>query len=72
MGRSVRIDKQSCLSSGRCVDAAPEGFGFDADHLGDVREPAAGLPLGELLAIALNCPSCSITVYDEDGNEIDP
>ena len=35
MGYTVKIDKESCLSSGRCVAVAPRGFGFDDDQLAD-------------------------------------
>ena len=33
----VQIRKSSCQSSGNCLTAAPEAFGWDADDLGDVR-----------------------------------
>lgn len=67
----VVIDKQSCMSSERCVLAAPEAFGLDVDHLGDVRPSAADLPVGTLVEIAKTCPALAITVFDEDGNEIE-
>jgi ferredoxin len=72
MSHGVTIDKQGCLASGRCVAAAPEAFGWDEDHLGDVRPAAAGLSRERLVAIARNCPSLSIAVLDQDGNEIAP
>lgn len=68
----VRIDKQSCLSSGRCVATAPEAFGLDADHLGDVLPAAAELRRKALVAIARNCPGLAISLFDESGEEIDP
>ena len=72
MSCTVRIDKQSCLSSGRCVGAAPGAFGWDADHLADVRPEASSLSRERLLEIARNCPSLSITVLDETLSEIVP
>ncbi len=72
MGFDVRIDKQGCLASGRCVAAAPEAFGWDEDQLGDVRPAAATLPREQLIAIARNCPSLSISVLDDARNEIAP
>lgn len=71
MGDRVRIDKRSCLSSGRCVAAEPDGFDLDEDHLGHVRAGAAALPRERLLAVARGCPGLAITVYDEDGREVD-
>ena len=68
MPRAV-VDKQSCLSSGRCIDAAPDVFHYDDDRLAEA-SPAA-LPLEKLLAIARNCPSIAITVFDDDGNEVE-
>ena len=72
MSHRVQIDKQGCLASGRCVSAAPGAFGWDEDHLGDVRPGAGSLSREALVAIARNCPSLSITVLDEDGNELAP
>ena len=72
MSCTVRIDKQGCLSSGRCVGAAPEAFGWDTDHLADVRPGASRLSRERLLEIARDCPSLSITILDENQNEIAP
>ena len=68
---SVRIDKQSCLSSKRCVLAEPEAFASDADHLGNVLPDAARLSRERLLEVARACPGLAISVHDEDGNELD-
>lgn len=64
------VDKESCQSSGRCVEAAAEAFRFDADHLAEAL-PGAGLERSELLAIARACPAIAIRVLDEDGSELD-
>ena len=68
----VRIDKNSCQSSGNCVDAAPAAFGFDADGLGEVAPAAGGLARARLLEIARRCPALAITIFDEAGRELDP
>ncbi len=72
MSDGVRVDKQGCLASGRCVSAAPDAFGWDEDGLADVRAGAASLSREQLVAIARNCPSLSIAILDERGNEIAP
>ena len=72
MPYSVKIDKQSCLSSGRCVMAEPDAFGFDDDHLADALPGAGSLTPEALLEVARACPSFAITVLDEAGNEVDP
>lgn len=71
MAYTVKIDKQSCLSSGRCVHAEPEGFGTDDDHLGDVLPGASTLAPERLVEAARSCPGLAITVFDEDGREVD-
>jgi ferredoxin len=72
VGFRVEIDKQSCQSSGRCVELEPEGFGWDADDLGDPLPGAALLSRERLLAVARRCPALAIAVYAEDGREIEP
>ena len=71
MGYTVKIDKQSCLSSGRCVAVAPAAFGLDDDQLAEVLGDAASLPDERLLAIAKACPSYAILLYDEQGQEVE-
>ena len=71
MAHRVVIDKQSCQSSGSCIEAAASAFGWDADDLGEVLPGAADLEVARLLGIAKRCPALAITVTDEDGNEID-
>jgi ferredoxin len=72
MPLSVRIDKRSCLSSGRCIEAEPSAFGWDADDLGEVLPAAAELPRERLVAIARGCPGLAIRAKDERGAEVAP
>jgi len=72
MPYTVRIDKRSCQSSGNCIAAAPEAFGWDADDLGDARPAAGGLPRERLLEIARRCPALCITITDALGREVAP
>lgn len=66
----IEIDKQSCQSSGRCVERLPEAFGWDDDDLGDVL-PAASVAAAEaLLEVARACPALAIGVFDADGDEL--
>ena len=71
MGYTLKIDKQSCLSSGRCVAVAPTAFGLDDDQLAEVLGGAAALSDEQLLAIAKTCPSCAILLHDEQGQEVE-
>lgn len=70
MGYRIEVDRESCQSSGRCVQAAPDTFALDEDHL------AALLPDGRpsaesLLAIARACPALAIRLFAEDGSEVE-
>jgi ferredoxin len=67
----VRVDKNSCQSSGNCVDAAAEAFRFDEDGLAESAPGAEGLPRARLLEVARRCPALAIAILDESGDEID-
>ncbi len=66
----VWIDRDECVSAGRCVSAAPQVFVFDDDELATVR-PDAELPDDDaLMRLARNCPNGAIHLR-RDGVEID-
>ena len=67
----VRVDRNGCMSSGRCIAAAPEVFAFDADRLARAAEGETALALDDALAIARGCPALAIDVLDEDGEPVD-
>ncbi|GGO79923.1 ferredoxin [Nonomuraea cavernae] len=69
MGFEVRVDKDVCISSGKCVADAPAAFRFDDD---EIAEPAAGVSAlsdDHLVEIARSCPSGAIQVFDQ-GAEV--
>ena len=49
MALRVRVDKNSCQSSGNCLEAAPESFRFDEDGLAEPAPGAESLPRARLL-----------------------
>ena len=71
MGIRVRVDPQSCLSSGRCLAAAPEAFAFDGDRLARATLAAGELGLERARAIARSCPALAIEVFDERGEPVE-
>jgi ferredoxin len=71
MGIRVRVDPQSCQSSGRCLAAAPEAFELDADRLARATAAAAELGLERAREIARGCPALAIEVFDEAGELVD-
>jgi ferredoxin len=71
MGVRVRVDSSGCLSSGRCVAAAPGVFSFDADRLAHAAEGETALALEDAVAIARGCPALVIEVIGDDGEPVD-
>lgn len=71
MGYTVKIDRDSCISSGTCVADAPGAFGFDEEDIAAPLPGATDLPDDRLLRIARNCPAGAILLSDAEGNEID-
>jgi len=67
----VRVDRNGCMSSGRCIAAAPDVFTFDADRLARAAEGETPLALDDALAIARGCPALAIDVLGEDGEPVE-
>lgn len=70
MSYRVVIDKQSCQSSGNCIEVDSEAFVFDDDGLADATSEACGRDIETLLAAARRCPALAISIFDESGKEI--
>ncbi len=68
----VSIDKDRCVSAGRCIADEPYAFGFDDDELVTLLPGAASLSLERLIVIARRCPGLAIDVFDDDGNPVAP
>lgn len=66
-GYRVEINRNACISSGRCIGDAPGAFVFDADELATVGAAILELPESKLLRIARDCPSEAIIVIGADG-----
>ncbi len=71
VGERAVVDKQSCLSSGRCLQAEPRAFVEDEDHLAEATAATRELSRERLVEIARSCPAIAIAVLDDDGNEVD-
>ncbi|MFI0480793.1 ferredoxin [Actinomadura sp. 9N215] len=67
---AIDIDKDVCMSSGRCVLDEPGAFRFDADTLAEPIPGAAGaLPEDRARDVARACPSGAVRLY-RDGREV--
>lgn len=56
------VDKELCVSSGRCVADVPEVFEFDGDELAQAAGDPGAVDAARLKAVARNCPGQAITV----------
>ena len=66
----VHIDKDMCVSAGKCVADAPSAFGYDDDELGTVLPGAAELTEERLIRLARQCPGRAIILIDSDENTV--
>ena len=71
MGYTVHIDKNLCMSSGRCVLDEPDAFRFDDDELAEPTTGVTELPEDRLTAAARACPSGALRVF-MDGQPLQP
>lgn len=62
----IEVDRDLCIGSGDCIEAAPEVFDLDDEGKATVLDPD-GAPLDEIVEAARNCPVTAIFVRDEDG-----
>lgn len=70
MHYSARIDKDLCVSAGKCVADEPAVFAFDADELAEVKADAAVLSNEALVRLARQCPGRAILLTDENGTDV--
>lgn len=71
MALTVRIDKELCMSAGKCVADAPNAFGYDADELAEVLPGVAELSDDRLMRLARQCPGRAIILTDTSGSLVD-
>ena len=68
----VTIDKERCVSAGRCIADEPDAFEFDSDELAQTRSTAQQLPVERLVILARRCPGMAIEVFSDDGTKSAP
>lgn len=71
MSYRAHVDKDVCISSGRCVAEAPDAFTFDEDEIAEAVDGHHGLSDEALVDLARTCPSGAIHVIGADGVEIE-
>ena len=68
----VTIDKDRCVSAGRCIADEPGAFGFDGDELVSLLPGVESLSIERLIVIARRCPGLAINVFDDGGTAVAP
>ena len=71
MGYTAKVDRELCVGAGACIEAAPDSFGFDDEHIAVVLPGAEEESNDKLLEVAKACPATAIHLYEEDGQEVD-
>lgn len=68
----VTIDKERCVSAGRCIADEPSAFRFDDTELAEVLPGASGLSVERLIVLARRCPGLAIEVRSGSGKLLAP
>ena len=71
MSLRLRIDNDSCVSSGKCVADHPDAFGFDDDELAVALTASSGLSDETKMKAARRCPSGAILLFDALGEPVE-
>ena len=63
----ILIDRDECLSSGKCVADAPEAFAFDDEELVVALPGLDDLAEARAVTIVRNCPSGALRLAGDDA-----
>lgn len=74
---TVRIEKDTCISTGNCIKLAPDVFEFDAKKIVAFTDGSAHAKLSDadrdrIVEACSLCPVDALKVYDADGNQLVP
>ena len=72
MGIRIKVDRDLCIGTGNCIDAASKTFELDDQNICVLKDPA-GDPDEDILEAAKVCPVTAILLFnDETGEPIYP
>lgn len=73
MGIKIKVDRDLCIGTGNCVDAASKTFELDEENICIVKDPTPeteGRDSDEnILEAAKSCPVTAILLFDEETGE---
>ena len=69
---TVRIDRDTCIGTGACVNAAPEIFRLDSRQVVTFAEPLREIERQRLVDACQCCPVDALEAVDEEGNKLAP
>lgn len=67
----IEVDRDTCIGSACCVEAAPGVFQLDDSSVSTVTNSEGGTET-ELFEAAEACPTLAITLYDAAGDRLFP
>lgn len=71
-GLTVRIDRDTCISTSNCMKLAPDVFEFDAEKICAFKECPADIERERLIEACTVCPVNALIVLEADGNQLVP
>ena len=69
---TVRIDRDTCIGTGACVNVAPEIFCLDSRQVVTFGEPLREIERERLVDACQYCPVDALEAVDEEGNKLAP
>ena len=69
---TVRIDRESCISSGNCIKVTPELFEFDDESIAVFAKTADSCTREQVIDACEVCPVDALIVTDSSGEQIVP
>lgn len=67
----ARVDRDLCVGSGFCVEAAPDVFELDDEGLSHAVNPVSD-DEASLREAAESCPAQAIVLEDDEGDQVYP
>ncbi len=69
---TVRLHRDTCISTGACVKAAPEVLRLDSRQLVTFTEPVGEIERDRLVDACQFCPVGALEAFDEHGERLAP